>query len=115
YANRLRLTSFNQLFRGNGELENRLAHSLSLRYFKFNMYRGLFANGNISYTRRVNSIRSINTVEGIDQISSLMYTDMPENSYFGAASLAKQIRKLKFTLSGNISLANYSRIINNES
>src|SRR5690606_32261135 len=82
YANRLRLTSFNQLFRGNGELENQLAHSLSLRYFKFNMYRGLFANGNISYTRRVNSIRSINTVEGIDQISSLMYTDMPENSYF---------------------------------
>ncbi len=114
YANRLRLISFNRLFRGNVELENELSHSLSLRYYKFNMYRGLFVNGNLNYTRRVNSIRSTNLIEGIDQISSLMYTDMPENSYFGTASVAKQIRKLKFTLSGNVNLSDYSRIINNE-
>lgn len=115
YANRLRLTSFNRLFRGNEELENELSHSLSLRYYKFNMYRGLFINGDLSYTRRVNSIRSTNLIEGIDQISSLIYTDVPENSYFGTASVAKQIRKVKFTLSGNASLSDYSRIVNNES
>lgn len=114
YANRLRLISFNRLFRGNEDLENELSHSLSLRYYKFNMYRGLFVNGNLSYTRRANSIRSVNVIEGIDQISSLIYTAMPENSYLGNASVAKQIRKWKFTLSGNASLANYARIINNE-
>lgn len=114
YANRLRLISFNRLFRGNEELENELSHSLSLRYYKFNMYRGLFVNGNLNYTRRVNSIRSTNSIEGIDQISSLIYTDMPENTYFGAASMAKQIRKLKFTLSGTANFSEYSRIINNE-
>lgn len=114
YANRLRLINFNQLFRGNEELENELAHSLSLRYYKFNMYRGLFVNGNLNYTRRLNSIRNTSIIEGIDQINTLMFTDMPENSYSGNASIAKQIKKLKFTLSGNAILADYSRIINNE-
>ena len=115
YANRLRLSSFNQLFRGNEELENELFHSLSLRYYKFNMYRGLFVNGNISYNRRVNSIRNTSIIEGIDQITTLIYTDVLENSYFGNTSIAKQIRKLKFTLSGNANISDYSRIINNES
>lgn len=114
YANRLRLVSFNRLFHGNEELENELSHSLSLRYYKFNMYRGLFVNGNLNYTRRVNSIRSTNNIEGIDQISSLMYTELPENSYFGTASVAKQIQKFKFTLSGNVNFSHYSRIINDE-
>lgn len=114
YANRLRLINFNQLFRGNEELENELAHSLSLRYYKFNMYRGLFVNGNLNYTRRLNSIRNTSIIEGIDQINTLIFTDMPENSYSGNASIAKQIKKLKFTLSGNAILADYSRIINNE-
>ena len=112
YANRLRLSSFNQLFRGNEDLENELLHSLSLRYYKFNMYRGLFINGNLNYTRRVNSIRNTSIIEGIDQINTLIFTDIPEDSYSGNASIAKQIRKLKFTLNGNANISDYSRIIN---
>ena len=115
YASRLRLVGFNRLFRGNETLENTLSHALSLRYSKFNMYHGIFVNGSINYTRKVNSIRSTNIIEGIDQISSLFYTSIPEDSYFGNASIAKQTRKLKFTLSGNASLSSYSRIINNGS
>ncbi|MGB7841300.1 MAG: TonB-dependent receptor [Salinimicrobium sp.] len=114
YANRLRLINFNQLFRGNEELENELSHSLSLRYYKFNMYRGLFVNGNLNYTRRANSIRSTSIIEGIDQVATLFFTDMPENSYYGNASIAKQVRKLKFTLSGSANLSDYTRVINNE-
>ena len=96
YASRLRLVGFNRLFRGNETLENTLSHALSLRYSKFNMYHGIFVNGSINYTRKVNSIRSTNIIEGIDQISSLFYTSIPEDSYFGNASIAKQTRKLKF-------------------
>ncbi len=114
YANRLRLSSFNQLFRGNEALENELLHSLSLRYYKFNMYRGLFINGNLNYNRRVNSIRNTSIIEGIDQINTLIFTSMPEDAYSGNASIAKQIRKLKFTLMGNANISDYSRIINNE-
>src|SRR5699024_479638 len=35
YANRLRLISFNSLFRGNEKLENSLFHDLNLSYRKF--------------------------------------------------------------------------------
>ena len=114
YANRLRLSSFNQLFRGTEDLENELLHSLSLRYYKFNMYRGLFINGNLNYTRRVNSIRNTSIIQGIDQINTLIFTNIPEDSYSGNASIAKQIRKLKFTLNGNANISDYSRIINYE-
>lgn len=114
YANRLRLTNFNQLFRGNAELENELAHALSLRYYNFNMYRGLFIHANLGYTRRVNSIRNSSLVEGIDQISTLLFTETPEDLYSGNASVAKQVRRLKFTLSGTASISEYQRLINNQ-
>lgn len=115
FANRLRLVSFNRLFQGNIDLQNELSHSLSLRYFKFNMYRGVFLNGTLNYTRRINSIRSTTTIEGIDQVSTIAYTDVPENTYFVTASVSKKIKKVKFTLSGNANFSDYSRIFNNRS
>ena len=115
YANRLRLINFNQLFRGNESLENEIAHAFSLRYYKFNMYRGLFIHGNLGYTRRMSAVRSSSIIEGIDQINTLIYTETPEDSYSATASLAKQVRRLKFTLSGNARILEYERLINNES
>lgn len=112
YANRLRLESFNRISMGNEELENALSHSFALRYYQFNMYRGLFVNASLSYTHRLRSIKRSTRLQGIDQISSLIYSDQPEDTYFGAASAAKQWGKLKFSLSGSMSLSDYSRIIN---
>ena len=114
YANRLRLVSFNQLYRGNENLENQLYHSASLRYHQFNMYKGIFINANVSYTKREKSIRNTTQIEGIDQVNTSIYTSFPENNYNAMGSFAKQISKYKFTLSGNLSWADYSRVVNDE-
>jgi hypothetical protein len=114
YANRLRLLSFNQLYRGNEELENQLAHSTSLRYHQFNLFKGIFVNASLSYVRRVKSIRSITQIEGINQITTSIYTGLPENNYNLTGSFAKKMGKYKFTLRGNVALADYSRLINDE-
>ncbi|MGO3813083.1 carboxypeptidase-like regulatory domain-containing protein [Mesonia sp.] len=114
YANRLRLVSFNQLYRGNENLENQLYHSASLRYHQFNMYKGIFINANVSYTKREKSIRNTTQIEGIDQVNTSIYTSLPENNYNAMGSFAKQISKYKFTLSGNLSWADYSRVVNDE-
>lgn len=112
YANRLRLVSFNQLYRGNEHLENELFHSASLRYRQFNMYKGIFLNANLNYTKREQSIRNTTQIEGIDQVSTSIYTSLPENTYALTGSLTKKISKYSFTLRGNVNLSDYSRIIN---
>lgn len=112
YANRLRLLNFNQLFKGNENLANELSHSFVLRYYQFNLFRSLFLNANLSYTRRAGSVRRTTLLDGIDQIITLIYSEAPENAYFGGASVAKQFGKLKFSLSGSMNLSDYSRLIN---
>ena len=112
-ANRLRLSSFNGLFSGNENLENQLSHSASLFYSKFSLYRGIFMNAGLSYRHTENAIRNTTQIEGIDQINTLIYTDLPENSYGANASFSKKISDYRFTLGGNLNLSDYSRIINN--
>lgn len=113
YANRLRLVSFNQLYRGNEHLENQVYHSASLRYKQFNLYKGIFLNANFNYTKRIKSIRNSTQLEGIDQVSTTIYTSLPENTYTLDGAINKKIPKYSFRLRANISLSNYSRIINN--
>ena len=113
-ANRLRLSAYNQLYRGSVELENEVYHSASLTYSQFNMYRGLFLNAYLGYTHRLETIQNASIIEGIDRISMPVYTSLPEKSYSVNASAAKQLSKFKFTISANASIAEYSRSVNEE-
>jgi len=113
FANRLRLLNFNSLYRGNEQLENSLAHQISLTYYKFSFLKGLFYNAGINYSKRVQSIRNTTIIEGIDQVNTAFYTNLPEENFSIRISLSKKIKRFKFTLSGNTSLAKYSRNINN--
>lgn len=114
YANRLRLLSFNSLSRGNEDLENQLYHRLRLRYFNFNLFKGMNVNTGFTYTRRERSIRNRTEIEGIDQVNTLFYNDLPENNYSLNFSYSKKIGKWRLNLSTNGSLRDYKRIINEE-
>jgi hypothetical protein len=114
YANRLSLQSFNQIRRGNENLQNQIYQTASLLYSQFNMFKGLFYNARLSYTHRESSIRNQTQIEGIDQISTSIFTDLPENTYNVNGTINKRIPNYTFTLGGNASLSDYSRIINDE-
>ncbi|WP_257984591.1 hypothetical protein [Psychroflexus sp. MES1-P1E] len=114
YANRLSLQSFNRIQRGNENLQNQVYQSASLLYSQFNMFKGLFYNARLSYTHRESSIRNQTEIEGIDQISTSIFTDLPENTYSINGTINKRIPDFTFTLGGNTSLSEYSRIINEE-
>ena len=114
YANRLRLLSFNSLGRGDENLENQLYHRLNLRYFNFNLFKGITFNTGFSYTHRVQSIRNRTVIEGIDQVNSLFYTDLPENTYGLNFNFSKRLGKWRLSLNSNASLRDYIRIINLE-
>ncbi|MGY5847965.1 TonB-dependent receptor [Salegentibacter sp. HM20] len=114
FANRLRLISFNRLFQGNQDLENELFHSASLTYYKFSLFKGLFLNTSINYIKRLRSVRNTTIIEGIDQITSSIYTSLPEETYSFSGSFSQKISDYKFTLQTNLNFSDYSRIINEE-
>lgn len=112
YANRLRLQSFNRLYRGKEDLENKLHHQISLRYYEFNLFKGTFINAGINYSKRIKSIQNATILDGIDQINTPIYTELPQNSFSVRGSYSKQYEKLKFRLSGSTSFSNYDRLVN---
>jgi len=112
YANRLRLTNFNQLYRGNKDLENQLHHTISLSYNQFNLFKGIYIYGNLNYTKRRKSVRSTTEIEGIDQVRTSIYTSLPENSYAFTGSFGKQLGLYRLTLLGNLNLTDYTRVVN---
>jgi hypothetical protein len=114
FANRLRLTSFNRLYQGNEDLENQLYHSASLSYYKFSLFKGVFINANFNYTNRLKSVRNTTIIDGIDQITTAIYTDLPEESFSLSGSFSKKVNDYKLTIQTNGNLSNYSRIINEE-
>ncbi len=114
FANRLRLLSFNSLSRGSEDLENQLYHRLSFRYFKFNMFKGVTISAGLRYTKREFSIRNQTQIEGIDQVNTTFYTDLPEENYGFNGMFSKRLGKWQLTLNSNINLSNYKRIINEE-
>lgn len=114
FANRLRLTSFNRLFIGNEELENEHFHTASLDYYNFNLLKGIFINGKLIYNKRLRSVSNTSIMQGIDQITTAIYTDLPEENYSFSGSFSKKIHNYKFTILGNGSYSNYQRVINND-
>ncbi len=112
YATRLRLTSFNTIYKGNLNLENALYHSLSLRFRSFSMRTGITYSFRLRYKHQEKSIQNSTRLEGIDQVNTSIYTDFPENSFHYIGNLSKSWSHFSLALRTGVSLFGYSRIIN---
>lgn len=114
YANRFRLESFNQLYQGNSDVENELYHNLTAHYRSSNIMSQNFYNFGFTYNRREKSVRQTTILEGIDQISTSIYSDLPENNYSFMGNYSLRLSDFTLGSSLNTSLSDYSRIINQE-
>lgn len=112
FANRLRLLNFNQLYRGNENLENQVFNSLSILYSKFDLFSGFFLNAGMNYTNRETSIRNETQIQGIDQISQPIFADLAEESINLNGGISKKISDYRLSLDINGNWSTYSRIIN---
>lgn len=114
YANRYRLNSFNQLYRGNLDLENESYHRGTIYYRNTNILNRIYYNLGFSYIRREKSIRNTTILTGIDQVSTSVYSDLPENNYSFNGSFSKTLSNFVLGTSINAGLSDYSRVINEE-
>ncbi|WP_196889972.1 carboxypeptidase-like regulatory domain-containing protein [Aureivirga sp. CE67] len=110
-ANGFVLQNFNQVFRGNPNLENSLAHHFSFNFSKYSSYR--FSYGlNLNYERKIRSFKETIALNGINSVNSLELLRTNDLAFSASGSISKRIRKLHFKLSGNFDLNTYYNPIN---
>ena len=111
-SNRLRLVGFNSLVAGNQDLENQIFQNFSMRYRRFSLFEGVILSAKTSYTHREKSIRNSVEIDGVNQINTLIYTDLPEDNYASFFSYTKLLNRMRLVGSVNASYSVYKRRVN---
>jgi carboxypeptidase-like protein len=113
YAEKFQLLRYNALTKGNPNLDNELYHTARLWYTKFSLYRGIIMNANLTYNKKIRSIRNEIQLQGIDQFTSPVLNRNPENRWQFSTNIRKTISKLTLKIKGNVSTSNYFQSLNN--
>jgi len=95
-ASRNVLSNFNSVFKGNAMLQNSLYHSFSLSYYKFSLYKNLLLNAHINYNREERSLKNQTILNGIENYSTLVMFDNPENNLNIGGTIRKKINNLRY-------------------
>ncbi|SHI86450.1 peptidase associated domain and porin domain-containing protein [Flavobacterium haoranii] len=109
---RYTLQSYNSVYRGNTLLKNERFHSASLRYTKSSMYRGLMLFANVSFNKKIRTIRNVIELDGINQFSTPILTDNPETNWRVNANISKKIYRFRLQFTTNVSWFNYIQTLN---
>lgn len=113
-ANNFILSSFNSVFRGNNQLENQLYHTASLSYYKFSLFRGLNFNVNTSFNKRIESIKTVTELNGIESFNTAIMFDQPEQNWSLSGRISKKINKLRYNLSSRFNYSDFFQLLNTD-
>ena len=111
-VDRFFLSSFNAVTSGNPQLDYRISERYSLRYSKFNLYKGLSLNAGISYNNQIQGIKSTTVLQGIDQIRNYINFGLDEKSLNANFSINKTLGNIKYGLNSSHGFSNYYQILN---
>ncbi len=111
-SNKYILSSFNSVYKGNSDLDNSLYHTLSLRYYKFNMFKGYNITLNTRYNKKVKTLKSVTQLDGINQYGTQIMFNEPEINWSANATFSKTIKKIKSKIKVGYRYNNYYQIIN---
>lgn len=107
------LSNYNNLFRGNRNLENSISEVHSLRYFKYNMFNfeNIFAN--LSYSRRIDAIKTNANFDGINQSSSPYNSNFADETLSGNGNYGRSfLKNYKANFSAGLSWNKFNNIQN---
>lgn len=116
YAQAFVFNNYNNLYRGNRNLENSLSQSYSLTYFSFNLFNYTNIGGNLSYTRQIDAIKSNAELVGINLVSSPINYDsnFPDETFSAIGRFSKTIKKVQFKIDAAVILTKTNNTINEE-
>ncbi len=115
YAEGFVFNNYNRIFRGNRNLENALSNNFNLTYFSFNMFNYTNVSGSINYNRRIDGIKNNTQIVAINQVSTPINigSNFPDETLSAFGSFGKRIKKMQYTISGNLNWSTFNNIINN--
>ncbi|RCW93800.1 hypothetical protein [Winogradskyella arenosi] len=113
-ANNFVLSNFNSVYKGNNQLENQLYHSATLSYYKFSLFKNLNLNFNTSFNKRIESIKTVSELNGIESFNTAIMFDQPEHNWMLSGRVSKKINKIRYNLSSRFSYNDFYQILNNE-
>ena len=113
-ANNFILSNFNAVFKGDTTLENQLYHSVILSYYKFSLFKNLNFNISSSYNKKIKSFKTVTQLQGIEQFSTAILFDRPEESWNLNTRFSKKIKKLKYNISAHYSYADFYQLLNGQ-
>lgn len=115
YAEGFVFNNYNNMFRGNRELENALSNTFNLTYFSFNMFNYTNVTASLNYTRRVEGIKNQSQIIAINQVSSPVNisSNFADETFSAFGSFSKRIKKMQYSINGNFNWSSFNNIINN--
>ena len=111
-ANNFVLNNFNSVFKGDANLSNTLYHTASVSYRRFSLFRGLNYSLITTYNKRIKSIKNTIQLQGIEQFSTPVMFDQPEQALSVSGRFSKNIKKLKLKFNSRWSYNDYYQIVN---
>ena len=78
------------------------------------MFKNLNFNVNTSFNKRVETLKSVTQLQGIDQFTTQVLFDLPEHSWNVSSRLSKKIKKIKYNISAHFGYNDFYQILNDQ-
>jgi len=108
------LNNYNSVYSGNRDLESSLNHNISLNFFSFNMFNFTNMFANVTYTKRIDALKSDVMPIGINQVKTTINSNFNDESVSANARYQRTFKKLKGSLKGNFSWAKTNNLVNSK-
>lgn len=112
YAENFVLQSYNTVFKGNALLENETFHNLTWNYSNRKYFNNFNWYAFLNYNRKTTSLRNQLITDGINQFSSPVLTNNPENNWRLNGSISKKIHQFNLSFNTSLSWNNYLQNVN---
>ncbi|MEY8847986.1 carboxypeptidase regulatory-like domain-containing protein [Psychroserpens sp. XS_ASV72] len=112
-AQGLVMNNYDSYFTGNQTLKNGTSHTVSLRYFSFNMFNYTNVFGNLTYSKRIDQIRNLSNFESIIRTSSPFNSGFADETFSAFGRFQRSFKKIRATLSGNFTYSKFNQFIQN--
>jgi len=111
-ANNYTLSGYNSVFKGNVLLKNEQFHTSSFRYSNMNIYRGLNTFANLSFNKKIKTIRNQVVFQETNRFTMPFITDNPETNWNFSGSVQKKIYFFRFEIRTRLSWFDYKQTVN---
>jgi hypothetical protein len=114
FAEAFVLKNYNSVYSGNRNLESSLNHNLSLNFFSFNMFNFTNMFANLTYTKRIDALKSDVIPMGINQVSTTINSNLSDESLSFNARYQRTFKVVKAAVRTNLSWAKTNNLINSQ-